>query len=118
MGLQKPGSFLVAPTGRRHDFNAVISAAHAYRHMSRQIPVSRAEQRRQSIGGPAATFYRCRERLLPRRTLSSLLQFTHQIVDRRIPHNAVAVGRVVAVARVELLQKHANGIGSIRRSAL
>lgn len=58
------------------------------------------------------------EQLLLRRTLSPLLQCTHQIVDRRISHNAVAVGRVVAVARVELLQKHANGIGSIRRSTL
>lgn len=32
-------------------------------------------------------------------------QLTHQIVDRRIAQNAVAVSRVIAVAGVELLQK-------------
>ena len=52
-----------------------------------------------------ALLVHCCERLLLGMTLSPVLQIIHQIVDRRISQNAIAVGRVVAVAGVELLQK-------------
>jgi hypothetical protein len=47
----------------------------------------------------------CGEGLFLGRTLSPPLQLTHQVVDRRISQNAVPVGRVAAVAGVELPQK-------------